>query len=863
MANRIHGTGKPAKFDLSDQQSFEDVLGDFGGEEYLRERFPEILRLIHNTRTLHIKRAMGNSEPVPEIGVKSDVVITIQEKNTDVKDSGSNPNAFNYKDVEARSETKTNYTPALIIMNPELYNIVDGKRILLDTDSVFDYDSNTLVNYLKANPAVLFKQHVRDIFAHTISYPVSGEGYILDRFEKFATVFLNPDAKPVISSLNVIDPHPKTGASADIRVVYGGRHDTDAVYIYPKAHYSEIFGVKYVTTCLQFKLEITLADDFAICADNPFDIGAFSAYLKSSALAGQQTGYNGYVFYNSAKVKENIKADVNGNKLTLYLSPSIKPEYPEFYWYADMQLASITYTGALFDFHVQFYVNYTVAGAAGQKMQASILVSSEDDCAPSPTVAKTKKIHIQWGCLGENTIVKTLAGDKRISEVAKHDSVLTENGKYLKIVNVVTGTEDEIVLINAAGRDPHTPLLISKNHLIKTKRGTIPASELNAADDLDTGSGTYAAINDLRIVRYFGKVYSLELEEPAYHYADGFLAASYNQPPVALAEIEKKPDLTRISPALAKEIDEWVREQQIIRRGEMIKTVKDMYAGEWLKFKDVHGVGIGLKCVGGKSKDELAITVFTTKKKPAAEIEANELLPAKLGDISVDVVETPVFKSDLLRVPFDEGTDADTGRYRPALGGIQISLKNSSGQWVGTLGTFVKSNETGRIYILSNRHVLDSPGLSVFQPDSGTAGNVIATVSIANRYSDADAGIAESNLNKEDIANCIQQVGQIKGTYTLTAADLLDRRRLVKRGRTTFLTEGTLVSFDVDANEFRHQCVVRSDTGAMSEDGDSGAAVLTKDNKIAGLLWGGNGRESVFSMIDNVFSHLNISLLDP
>ena len=92
----------------------------------------------------------------------------------------------------------------------------------------------------------------------------------------------------------------------------------------------------------------------------------------------------------------------------------------------------------------------------------------------------------------------------------------------------------------------------------------------------------------------------------------------------------------------------------------------------------------------------------------------------------------------------------------------------------------------------------------------------------------------------------------------------------MKRGRTTFLTEGTIEvihgKFKIGDDIIRVDCVaIRADEGKhFSQGGDSGSPVVScEDNKLIGLHFAGNGAKggiSVFCTIENVFQNLAVKL---
>ena len=146
----------------------------------------------------------------------------------------------------------------------------------------------------------------------------------------------------------------------------------------------------------------------------------------------------------------------------------------------------------------------------------------------------------------------------------------------------------------------------------------------------------------------------------------------------------------------------------------------------------------------------------------------------------------------------DESEDIvnkDQGRYRPLIGGIQLYLRNDSGGWFGTLGTFVKSKDKGDddLYVLSNLHVLESVGLAVYQPYKGS-NNLIGATSFAEEFENTDAALAEINDPADVAVNTILDIGKVTEARDVTIEDL--EKEVMKRGRTTLLTMGTILAIN-------------------------------------------------------------------
>ncbi len=68
-----------------------------------------------------------------------------------------------------------------------------------------------------------------------------------------------------------------------------------------------------------------------------------------------------------------------------------------------------------------------------------------------------------------------------------------------------------------------------------------------------------------------------------------------------------------------------------------IKVVKAKYESKLLKKKNVVGVGIGYREVGGKLVEELVLTVMVREKLPLSRLRKRDVIPSALDGVPVDV----------------------------------------------------------------------------------------------------------------------------------------------------------------------------------------------------------------------------------
>ena len=91
--------------------------------------------------------------------------------------------------------------------------------------------------------------------------------------------------------------------------------------------------------------------------------------------------------------------------------------------------------------------------------------------------------------------------------------------------------------------------------------------------------------------------------------------------------------------------------------------------------------------------------------------------------------------------------------------------------------------------------------------------------------------------------------------------------RVIKSGRTSGVTEGTVLDVNADAkvtysNGFAAQFTDQIMTTLMGSFGDSGSAVLNKQNNaVVGLLFAGSDSVTTINKIQNVVDNLDITIV--
>ncbi len=275
---------------------------------------------------------------------------------------------------------------------------------------------------------------------------------------------------------------------------------------------------------------------------------------------------------------------------------------------------------------------------------------------------------------------------------------------------------------------------------------------------------------------------------------------------------------------------------------------------------NVVGLGIGEKIQGGLYRGRLSLKVYVEKKIAQAQLAKSDLIPQKLSGIESDVEE--VGKIVAL---------ANTGRYRPALGGASIGHYKIT---AGTLGCLVKDQKTGTILILSNNHVLANSNQAkkadpVLQPGPYDGGKKTKDIlAYLERWIeiqfDRQGNLVDAALARPKkpswVKSEIIQIGAPAGVGRAKRGMAVQ-----KSGRTTGYTTGQIkdvhatvkVQYEKESALFRNQIL----TTAMSQGGDSGSLVLDQKKRAVGLLFAGSEMVTIGNPISEVLKRLEVELV--
>ena len=154
------------------------------------------------------------------------------------------------------------------------------------------------------------------------------------------------------------------------------------------------------------------------------------------------------------------------------------------------------------------------------------------------THCKIKKLMLQWGCLGKDTMLLMADGtQKKICEINRDDRVSTGKGSA-RVIAIYSGMEEDIAhIVTESGKK----VLATTGHPILTQRGWLRVMDMNAADKVIMADGTSESLAGLYRTPYGDTVYNIELEGDVRQLiADGIVVGDYrmqNQPVGSIEDV--------------------------------------------------------------------------------------------------------------------------------------------------------------------------------------------------------------------------------------------------------------------------------------------------------------------------------------
>ena len=287
-------------------------------------------------------------------------------------------------------------------------------------------------------------------------------------------------------------------------------------------------------------------------------------------------------------------------------------------------------------------------------------------------------------------------------------------------------------------------------------------------------------------------------------------------------------------------------------------AIKDRASPRLLALPHVNAVGLGGREKNGQPTGEVVIKVFVTRKRPAGELPADELIPASIEGVPTDVVEMgPLVHTAGVpgaKVPVPDKMDETY--TMPLKGGVAI-IVDAHTDTEGTMGCLLRDRtDATAVYGLTNYHVaangdgklmLSWRVLQRKEPEPSQLHEPFGTA----------AGGAEDHLRDAAVFRldpgmtwlpAIRDLGFVKGTHDVTIAEAATHTYQVrKRGARTGVTGGIVIAVGADGSTegttHKNAIAIRPNPDPASatqqmtfgDHGDSGSVVINDNNEVVGL----------------------------
>lgn len=455
------------ELDFSDFEQAQAYIDLFGGEEYVRSKYPLFYRAWQQTQKSASEQLNDTQSGIQTYGGSLDMIHTV----TDQKTCSDNDSVSTRLVSDARF---TGVPPVSVFMQGEMSD--ETEHTLIDAFSTLytpeDFDGNDFLTKTFGDDLKnVYADKTKMIHAQTaFSYSDNNGMLRAERCEQKTTLL---GGSEMIKEMAITDPKSSKN-NRQINYVYGRPADANTDYSVTdeEAHvernhdgtgkstgiYMKINGefttidtatpIKYAVDAQSYKTQLQFANEGVVYYDH--DSSEIAKFFK---VSGKKVEFSYAPFWGAG---ERIDCRKFGTNTTLYL-------HLQGYFKCDLG-------GKLGECNIPFSIK-SVDSPSGSEFYYS-KNSSEVYIPP---------LHILWGCFSKKCWVRMADGSKKvITELVSGETVKCEDGSSAEVISVsVGGHEDKMVHIQTV--DGHL-IEVSDYHPVKTKDGTVAALDLRPND---------------------------------------------------------------------------------------------------------------------------------------------------------------------------------------------------------------------------------------------------------------------------------------------------------------------------------------------------------------------------------------------
>lgn len=506
LVDREGQGGEPFYLDFSKPSHRQCFYERYGGEEVLKEEFPELYRLVQETAASSANKAVKAASLSEERGSLEDGVKIRELACTEEEAGASGLVSLCQKSPRMYLSISLLKNGTVVKRNRQFYHNESEARLSCVDEKVKSDPGDVLECVLNATWQDESTNLLKDC-SRTLHARISEEETV-QSVEIYHPCLYHPciepnnpsDPMPHLSMIEAdaagkqpLEPPEKTddpNHRTSINVCYartpGGRDVSD--YVYPEGRVEKLQKVY-----LDFRGEVTLNKDAGYTFQS---IESFDIVLDCIGA--------GTIRYKVSP-KENVHYYGTDNGFAFVLPT---------YW-GDKIPDSVMYGNRL------YYLEAEICFRVNELKELQYIEVSSETGLPLRDTHYTyiKPIRLFWGCLAEGTKIRMAnRTEKNIEQIRRGDTVYTPSGPAA-VVGVMQGRDSEIYAIHGKGCKA---VYASGAHPFRTRNGWKAAREITAWDELAVEGG-FVEVEHHYLTQKPAAVYNLVLEGEHSFYAEGYL----------------------------------------------------------------------------------------------------------------------------------------------------------------------------------------------------------------------------------------------------------------------------------------------------------------------------------------------------
>lgn len=488
---KIKKNGNYYSHDLSNEQDYHFIMDILGGEEVVKNSSPELFDIINQLRHKNVQKRLQKTScnaGIPTNEFENSAKIRYINYNTQTM-------------LSTASSINLNKPAVTLAIVGELKDLTSGKSVA--GYSVFGKDQNELIAQALYESEKLSKSSDKQFQAISTFMWITNDSDSLDFHSctEVSDVFKINNDSYIVRQLSVDDPD----------TIHNPKRAHTVIVYDRQAQVSEDFDYEFKLVSSGNEVEIKIPFKGSVELTPPFT----PKYVDKNQNFKLQIEHSEFGIKSfDTTLWDKIKWSTENNRLSW--------QFPDD-WGMTLNKKNFTY-GLDFKLYCRMEI---IADYAGIPFPSPIpiVISCDETQGGDPSYKMVKPIDIWWGCFAKNTKIYKADGSMvAIDNLQIGDSIMTWQNGDQRIVDIISGFESQLVRIELINGQT---ISVTEDHPMLSKRGTIRARELSAADILCYGNQEEVAIQYIYPQKYDDIVYNIKLECSSLIFANGFVAGDF------------------------------------------------------------------------------------------------------------------------------------------------------------------------------------------------------------------------------------------------------------------------------------------------------------------------------------------------